>query len=108
MRRVLLDESLPRRLKSVLDGYDIVTMNEAGWAGVSNGELLRLAADRFDVFLTGDKNLQHQQNLSKFSVGIVVVGGYSTKLGDLLPLVPGLREAIENVPPGRLVIVQPD
>jgi len=55
--RVLLDECLPRRLKREIVGYEVVTVPEAGWAGKSNGELLALAAERFDVFVTVDQNL---------------------------------------------------
>ena len=42
--RILLDESLPRRLRGVFAGHDVVTVVEAGWSGVKNGELLRLAS----------------------------------------------------------------
>jgi hypothetical protein len=41
---------------------------EAGWAGVKNGELLRLASDRFDVLITVDRNLEYQQNLSELAI----------------------------------------
>lgn len=100
MRRVLLDESLPRQLVGVLADLEVVTVLEAGWAGKKNGALLDLAQDQFDVLLTGDKNLRFQQNLAKYSIGVVVAAGRSTKLEDVLPLVPGLREAISNVAPG--------
>lgn len=108
MRRVLLDENLPRPLAGVLSGLEIVTVQDAGWAGTKNGELLALAAERFDVFLTGDKNLRFQQNLTRFSIGIVLAAGRSTRLDDLLPMVPKLREAIDAVAPGKLVEVQPE
>lgn len=55
MSRILLDESLPRQLVNVLADLEIATVFEAGWAGKSNGELLELARDRFDVLLTGDR-----------------------------------------------------
>ena len=55
--RVLLDECLPRRLKQAIVGFDVATVSDAGWAGKSNGELLGLAADDFDVFVTVDQNL---------------------------------------------------
>ena len=61
--RVLLDECVPRALREQLPGHDVKTVVEAGWAGVKNGELLRLAAQRFDVVLTVDRNLEYQQNL---------------------------------------------
>jgi Domain of unknown function (DUF5615) len=59
--RILLDESLPRRLKGELLGHDVSTVVECGWSGVKNGKLLTLAADNFDVFVTADQNLQNQQ-----------------------------------------------
>jgi predicted nuclease of predicted toxin-antitoxin system len=62
--RVLLDECVPRALRRELPGHNVKTVAEAGWAGVKNGELLQLAANEFDVFLTIDRNLEYQQNFS--------------------------------------------
>jgi len=59
--RVLLDECLPRRLKRELAGHDVRTVAEMGWAGNSNGALLNLAQEKFDIFVTVDKNLTAQQ-----------------------------------------------
>lgn len=59
MKRVLLDECLPKRLKSMLTGHDVMTVPEAGHAGLKNGELLAAIAGRFDVFVTIDSNLEH-------------------------------------------------
>lgn len=53
--RILLDESLPRRLRSAFPGHEVATVAEAGWSGLSNGELLQLAAERFDLFVTADQ-----------------------------------------------------
>ena len=55
--RVLIDECLPRQLKAWLIGkHDAVTVQEAGWANIKNGILLRLANEAgFDVFVTADK-----------------------------------------------------
>lgn len=88
MKRVLADELLPRPLLKSFDAFDIKTVAEQGWAGKTNGELLRLAEPLFDVLLTGDKNLRFQQNLSKYELGVVVMAARSTTLEDLLPLVP--------------------
>ena len=70
--RILLDESLPRRLRAELKGHTVATVREAGWSSVSNGELLQLAAGRFDVFLTADQNLQFQQNLAALPISVIV------------------------------------
>ena len=55
--RILLDESLPRRLSRALGEHTVTTVVEAGWSGVKNGRLLELAAGQFDVFITADRNL---------------------------------------------------
>lgn len=71
--RVLLDESLPRPFAALLSGHDVRTVAAMGWSGEQNGELLRLAADKVDVVVTADRNLEHQQNLSTLPVSVVVL-----------------------------------
>ena len=64
--RILLDEQLPRQLVPYLIGHDVRTVQQESWAGLKNGALLMSAEDAgFAVFLTGDQNLQFQQNISK-------------------------------------------
>lgn len=53
--RVLLDESLPRKLEAELGQHEVTTVPEAGWAGTKNGDLLRPAERRFEVFVTMDR-----------------------------------------------------
>lgn len=62
--RILVDESLPRYTKRMLQGYTVYTVQEMGWTGTKNGKLLSLAETRFDVFLTVDKNLRYQQSFA--------------------------------------------
>src|SRR5690348_10914697 len=71
--RILLDESLPRRLRRVFAGHEVVTVAEAGWSGFQNGDLIRLAATRLDIFVTADQNLQFQQNLSILPITVAVL-----------------------------------
>lgn len=92
--RVLLDECLPRRLTRELIGHDARTAPEMGWASKSNGELLALAADDFDVFLTADRNLSYQQDVSAYDIAVVVLVARSNNLDELRPLVPQILEAI--------------
>lgn len=65
-----------------------------GWASKSNGELLALASVEFDVFLTSDRNLSHQQNLSAFDIAVIVLIAASNRINDLRPLVPRILEAL--------------
>jgi hypothetical protein len=78
--RILLDESLPRGLKGLLEGLDIVTVPERGWRGIRNGELLKLASQEFEVFVTADQNLESQQNLLALPIAIVVLVALSNRL----------------------------
>ena len=92
--RVLLDECLPRRLNRDLPGHEVRTAPEMGWASKRNGELLALAVGQFDVFLTADRNLSYQQDLSSFDIAIVVLVARSNRLDDLRPLVPRVLEML--------------
>ena len=92
--RVLLDECLPRRLKRELVGHDARTVPEMGWASKRNGELLALAVGQFDVFLTADRNLSYQQDVSSFDIAIVVLVARSNRFEDLRPLAPRILEIL--------------
>ncbi len=101
--RVLLDEQLPRALARELIGHDVSTVQQEGWTGLTNGELLRRAGLRgFDAFLTADQSLSFQQNLARAQLGVIILTAPSTKLEDLLPLVPRIRSALPRSRPGRV------
>lgn len=105
--RILIDEQLPRQLAPYLVGHDARTVQQESWAGLKNGELLAKAEDAgFSVFLTGDQNIEFQQNISKSRLGVVVLCAVSNALEDLLPLVPAALTAIATVRPGQLVRVE--
>ena len=103
--KILIDESLPRDLKEHFPGHSVATVPERGWASKSNGALLALAAPDFDVFLTADQNLEHQQNLAKHDIGIIVLVARSNRIVELLPLVPKVLDTIREVRPGEVVRV---
>lgn len=64
--RILLDENIPRQLKSDFRDFEIFTVRDKGWEGVKNGVLLSLMLENnFDALITFDKNLQHQKKLFK-------------------------------------------
>jgi hypothetical protein len=71
--KIIIDECVPSIVKASLIDRDIVTVQEMGWAGVKNGELLRLVVAQFDVFITSDKNLRHQQNLPALDVIMILL-----------------------------------
>jgi hypothetical protein len=104
--RILLDECLPRPLRRALAGHDVSTVQEQGWGGVQNGELLRRAAgDGFAVFLTVDRGIQYQQNLGSTAVAIVALHARSNDIVDLLPLIPEVEQVLPTLVPGQFVQV---
>lgn len=103
--RVLLDECLPRKLKSELVGHEVKTVPEMGWASKKNSDLLALAAERFDAFLTADKNIAFQQNLKDLRIGVVAMIAQSNRLADLRPLMPKVLEALQSLKAGQIVRV---
>ena len=100
--RILLDESLPRDLAALLTGHEAETVRGAGWSGVRNGKLLALAATRFDVFLTADRNIEYQQNLAALPIAIVVLVLRRTRIESIAPLVPELLRQLNHLPPRTL------
>jgi len=101
--RILLDESLPRRLRGELPGHAVKTVAQMGWSSLENGELLRSAADQFDVFVTADQNLQFQQNISALPIAVAVFVARTNKLEALRPLVPELLTRLATLQPRTLV-----
>lgn len=101
--RILLDESLPRPFGSALTGHDVSTVSREGWTSLTNGELLRRAAERFDVLLTADQNLEYQQNLTVLPVAVLVLVADSNRLESLEPLVPDVLEALKTLKPRTLL-----
>ena len=86
----------PQRLQTLIAGHEVITVPDAGWAGIKNGELLEKAAALFDLFLTVDRNLAFQQDSSSLPIPVVVLKSTSTKFRDLAPLVPRLLQLFKT------------
>ena len=92
--RILLDESVPRRLARLIAGHDVTTVVAHGWAGMRNGELLERASAEFDVFV------------SRFPLAVVILDAPTNSLEDLRPLVPQLLRTLDERPPSPTVIAR--
>jgi hypothetical protein len=103
--RVLLDECVTRYLKRDFTGHEVLTVEEAGLKGLKNGHLLQAMSGHFDVLVTVDQNLQHQQNLTAYAVAIVVLKARRSTYSMLKPLMPELLERLESVQPGEVVVI---
>jgi len=71
--RVLFDQGTPAPLRHALTPHEISTAFELGWSNLENGDLLRAAEGRFEVFITTDQNLRYQQNLTGRQLAILVL-----------------------------------
>lgn len=104
--KVLLDENLPRRLKLELGMFEAATVVECGWQGLKNGDLIRtMLAEGYSAMLTFDKNLQFQQNFSKYPVTVVLLNARDNQYATLRPLMPQVIKLLEAKPaPGVIEI----
>ena len=103
---VLIDECLPKKLKQELSGYTVFTVQEKRWSGLENGDLLRVAENEFDVWVTADKNVEYQQNLDRFDIAVAVLVAPRNRLDVLLPLMPQLREILQIIQPHQIVYIR--
>lgn len=101
VKRVILDENLPRPLRYCFPSHDVVTVQYQGWSGIQNGELFDLIDGVFDVFLTADKNLRYQQNLQGRKTAIIELP--FTRMDLLQPLVEQIEAAIYSATPGAYI-----
>ncbi len=107
MKRILLDEHFDHLLKDLFSAQvDARTVNEEGWSGKKNGELLQLANKTFDVFVTMDKNLEHQQNLQGLRLAIVVVRARSNAYSTVAPLIRRVEDAAKKIQEGGLTYIE--
>ena len=103
--RVFLDECVDWRLSRDLIGHQVMTARQMGWTAIENGQLLALAAREFDVFVTVDRNVSFQQNLTTLRIPVLVLRAPTNRLADLRLLVPELLPAITSARPGSARIV---
>lgn len=102
---VLLDENLDWRLRRDLPGHTVESVPLIGWAGLKNGPLLAEAEKRFDVLLTMDNNMVHQQDLARFQIAVVALQARSNRLADTRPLMPKVLQVLTRVRAGTLTVV---
>ena len=103
--RLLLDECIDRRFAQELPGHDVATVGQMGWTGITNGQLLALAAAQFDAFITIDRNLQFQQNSQRFQLAVIVLRIRSSRLPELQLLAPKILESLTSAERGKATLI---
>lgn len=106
--RVLIDECLPRQLWQWLvaaePAWFVRTVQDAGWASMKNGMLLRAANEEFDVLLTADKNMHHQQNFAGLTISVLVFPANQVKIVRMG--VPAIVQSIPRVGQGEMALME--
>ena len=99
--KILLDECTPHVLKRLLTGFEIKTVQDQGWSGTTNGALLRLAEGKFDVLVTSDQNLRHQQNLTNRQLAIIQLPTNQVPL--IIRLAARIQAALADIKTGEFI-----
>jgi hypothetical protein len=103
--RILLDESVPVQIRNALHDHSVLTAMEMGWRGISNGELLdRAEAEGFDLMIIADKNLRHQQNVTKRRIAILEL--WTNHRPTLERHFPRIRDRAQSATAGQYIVLQ--
>ncbi|MEX2262241.1 MAG: DUF5615 family PIN-like protein [Bryobacteraceae bacterium] len=102
--RILLDECIDEVLRHHFPGHDCQTCRYAGLRGLANGELLAAAEQAgFELLITVDQNMPHQQSLRDRAISLVVLQARTTNIDDLVVLLPDVLAALDVLKPGDVV-----
>jgi len=104
--KLLLDECVTRHEKSDFIGHHVFTVDDAGFKGFQNGDLLRAASAEFDAIITVDRRLPREQDLATFKLAILVLIARSNRYDDLKPLIPRALDALRVIKPGEVVEIR--
>ena len=88
--RIVIDEDIPRELAPLFGGpgLEVLHVEDLGFKGMRNGDLLTALSTTCDVFITGDTKLQYQQNLARYDLAIVVLHPHRLVISQIKPLIP--------------------
>ena len=101
--RILFDQGTPVPLREHLHGHSVETAYEKGWSTLRNGELLAKAEAAFDLLITTDRNLRHQQNLAERRIAILVLP--TTSWPRLQKIASQIAAAVASLQPGQYLEV---
>ena len=99
--KVLFDEDVPGKLARSLPRHEIHTVVSMQWGGIKNGDLLRLAEGKFDLFITSDQNIRYQQNLAGRSISILELS--TNKIRRIEAAADLVRTVVANINPGQFI-----
>ena len=103
---MLLDECVTRHLKRDFAGHEVHTVEDAGYKGLENGDLLKAAAGAHEVLITVDRNLPYQQNLAGLNIAILILAAKRNSYVRLKPLIPRALSALETMKVGDIIRIE--
>lgn len=107
--KILFDHNVDRRFRKHLPGHKIQTTREMRWDTLANGRLLKAAADAaFEPVISIDKKIEHEQNLRKLPLPVILIDSISNALPKLIPFAPHLLDLLNQPLECILYIVQSD
>lgn len=106
--KLLFDEDTPEKLMQYFQPHDCIHINRTEFKGLKNATLLAAVEADFDVLITADSNLYHQQMVADLNVAVLVLRAFRTRLEFLLPIVPEAMLAIESLNPGEAIYLYAD
>jgi hypothetical protein len=104
--KVLLDECVTCKLRRDFRGHEVYTVEEAGFKGLKNGDLLREASGKFDVLITVDQKLRYQQNIKSLKIAVLVFAVRRNTYEELHPLMDHALDALKHIKSGEFVIIK--
>ena len=104
--KLLLDECVTRHLKRDLPRHDVHTVEEAGFKGLENGELLKAASGSYDVLITVDRNIPYQQNIVGLDIVILILAAKRNSYVRLKPLIQRALSALDTMKAGDVIRIE--
>jgi hypothetical protein len=104
--KLLLDECVTRFVKRDFAGHEVHTVEEAGFKGLENGDLLRAASGAYDVLITVDQNLPYQQNVAGLGIAILVLAAKRNSYAILKPLMARASTALDTIKSGDVIRIE--
>lgn len=102
---ILFDVNVPWNLREFLAPHYVATTQQKGWRRLENGDLLAIAQEEFDVFLTVDSNIDFQQHIGEFAIAVVILRGEQNSPAVLSPLMPQVLQLLETCAHGEVSYV---
>jgi predicted nuclease of predicted toxin-antitoxin system len=97
--RILLDECVPWPMHKLLSSHVCSSVQDLGWGGIKNGDLLQRVQGDFDLFITSDQNLRYQQNLTGRRIAILELS--TNDISRIQAASTLIQETLEQIQPNE-------